>query len=428
MRPVRDPAAFARARARMAALLIAALAALSLAAAGAHAQAKKTQPAAPSKSQAAQPASPPTTGPNGWPTIATEAKQAFMIDMQTGAVLLDKAGDELMPPSSMSKLMTAYMVFEKLSKGELKLDDELPVSEKAWRIQGSKMFVTLGSRVKVEDLLRGMIVQSGNDACIVLAEGLAGSEEAFAEAMTKKAREIGMPRSVFRNASGWPDPEHVMTPRELAVLARTLIERFPEYYGYYSEKEFTYGIDEATKKPIKQGNRNPLLYKNIGADGLKTGHTEAAGYGLTASVKRGDRRLILVVNGLSSMNQRSREAERLIDWGFREFATVPVAVAGSSIEMADVWLGDKPTVTLASPQNIAVTVPRPAARSIRVTLRYDTPIAAPIAVGQPIGVLEVTGDMMDPKQFPLIATANVAKQGFPQRVLTAAAYLVWGKK
>ncbi len=176
MRPVRDPAAFARARARMAALLIAALAALSLAAAGAHDQAKKTQPAAPSKSQAAQPASPPTTGPNGWPTIATEAKQAFMIDMQTGAVLLDKAGDELMPPSSMSKLMTAYMVFEKLSKGELKLDDELPVSEKAWRIQGSKMFVTLGSRVKVEDLLRGMIVQSGNDACIVLAEGLAGSE------------------------------------------------------------------------------------------------------------------------------------------------------------------------------------------------------------------------------------------------------------
>ncbi len=420
--PDRSPA-FVRQPRWMALLL---LAALPFLAAEAGAQAKKNQPAQ-GKTQAAQPASPPA-GPGQWPTVATEAKQAIMIDEQTGTVLLDKAGDELMPPSSMSKLMTAYMVFEKLAKGELKLDDELPVSERAWRIQGSKMFVQLGSRVKVEDLLRGMIVQSGNDACIVLAEGLAGSEEAFAETMTKKAREIGMPKSVFKNASGWPDPEHVMTPRELAILARALIERFPQYYGYYSEKEFTYGVDEQTKRPIKQGNRNPLLYKNIGADGLKTGHTEAAGYGLTASVKRGDRRIILVVNGLGSMNQRSREAERLIDWGFREFATVPVAVAGATIENAEVWLGQKPTVSLASAQSVAVTVPRPAARTVKVTLRYEGPIAAPIAVGQPIGVLDVTGEGMEPKQFPLIATADVAKQGFPQRALSAAAYLVWGKK
>jgi len=421
--PARSPA-FGR-NPRWLTLLL--LAALPFLAAEAGAQAKKTQPAPQSKTQAAQPA-PPPAGPGQWPTVATEAKQAIMIDEQTGTVLLDKAGDELMPPSSMSKLMTAYMVFDKLAKGELKLDDELPVSERAWRIQGSKMFVQLGSRVKVEDLLRGMIVQSGNDACIVLAEGLSGSEEAFAEAMTKKAREIGMPKSVFKNASGWPDPEHVMTPRELAILARALIERFPQYYGYYSEKDFTYGVDEVTKKPIKQGNRNPLLYKNVGADGLKTGHTEAAGYGLTASVKRGDRRIILVVNGLASMNQRSREAERLIDWGFREFATVPVAVAGATIENAEVWLGQKPTVSLASAQSVAVTVPRPAARTVKVTLRYDGPIAAPIAVGQPIGVLDVTGEGMEPKQFPLIATADVAKQGFPQRALSAAAYLVWGKK
>lgn len=422
--PSRPTTAFARS----ARLVLVLAAALTLAAGDALAQAqKKNQPAPQGKAQQAAPA-PAPTGPNGWPSIVTEAKQAFMIDEQTGAVLLDKAGDELMPPSSMSKLMTAYMVFEKLSKGELKLDDELPVSEKAWRIQGSKMFVQLGSRVKVEDLLRGMIVQSGNDACVVLAEGLAGSEEAFAEAMTKKARELGMAKSVFKNASGWPDPDHVMTPRELAILARVLIERFPQYYGYYSEKEFTYGVDDITKKPIKQGNRNPLLYKNIGADGLKTGHTDAAGYGLTASVKRGERRIILVVNGLSSMNQRSREAERLIDWGFREFATVPVATAGATIENAEVWLGQKPTVSLASAQSVAVTVPRPAARSVKVTLRYDGPIAAPIAVGQPIGVLDVTGEGMEPKQFPLIATADVAKQGFPQRAITAAAYLVWGKK
>lgn len=417
------PTAFAF-TARLALVLTAAL---TLAATDASAQAKKNQPAPQGKAQQAAPA-PPPTGPNGWPSIVTEAKQAFMIDEQTGAVLLDKAGDELMPPSSMSKLMTAFMVFDKLSKGELKLDDELPVSEKAWRIQGSKMFVQLGSRVRVEDLLRGMIVQSGNDACIVLAEGLAGSEEAFADQMTKKARELGMAKSVFKNASGWPDPDHVMTPRELAILARVLIERFPQYYGFYSEKEFTYGVDDITKKPIKQGNRNPLLYKGIGADGLKTGHTDAAGYGLTASVKRGERRIILVVNGLTSMNQRSREAERLIDWGFREFATVPVATAGATIENAEVWLGQKPTVSLASAQSVAVTVPRPAARSVKVTLRYDGPISAPIAVGQPIGVLDVTGEGMDPKQFPLIATADVAKQGFPQRAITAAAYLVWGKK
>src|SRR5690606_36226397 len=203
----------------------------------------------------------------------------------------------------------AFMVFEELAAGRLRLEVTLPVSEKAWRIQGSKMFVPIGERVKVEDLLRGVIVQSGNDACSVLVEGIAGSEERFVEMMTERARELGMSRSVFKNASGWPDPEHVMTARELAVLARLIIERFPQYYHYYSEKEFTYGIDGATKKPITQGNRNPLLYKGGGADGLKTGHTEAAGYGLTASAKRGDRRLILVVNGLKSMAERSREAE-----------------------------------------------------------------------------------------------------------------------
>ena len=362
-----------------------------------------------------------------WPTIATEARQAILIDFQTGAVLLNKNADELMPPSSMSKLMTGYMVFDKLKKGELKMEDELPVSEKAWKTFGSKMFVPLGDRVKVEDLLRGMIIQSGNDACIVLAEGLAGSEERFAELMTQKAREIGMPKSVFRNAHGLPDAQHVMTARELGHLAMLIIRNFPEYYGFYSEKTFTYGVDQVTKKPITQGNRNPLLYKNIGADGLKTGHTDAAGYGLTASVKRGDRRLILVINGMQNVNARSREAERLIDWGFREFETVTIAKAGQPIDEANVWLGVAQKVALAADTEIAATMPRPQRKSLKVVARYDDPIAAPIAKGQPIGRLVISANEAETKEYPLVAAGDVAKLGFADRIATAASYLVWGR-
>lgn len=362
-----------------------------------------------------------------WPTIATEAKQAILIDFQTGAVLLNKNADDLMPPSSMSKLMTAYMVFDKLKKGELKLEDELPVSEKAWKTFGSKMFVPLGERVKVEDLLRGMIVQSGNDACIVLAEGLAGSEERFAELMTQKAREIGMPKSVFRNAHGLPDPQHVMTARELAQLATMIIKNFPDYYGYYSEKTFTYGIDQVTKKPITQGNRNPLLYKNVGADGLKTGHTDAAGYGLTASAKRDGRRLILVINGMQNVNARSREAERLLDWGFREFETVTIAKAGQPIDEANVWLGMAPKVGLASDVEVAATMPRPQRKALKVVARYDDPIAAPITRGQPVGRLAVSVGEGETKEYPLVAAADVAKLGFVDRIMTAASHLVWGR-
>ncbi|WP_119422869.1 D-alanyl-D-alanine carboxypeptidase family protein [Desertibaculum subflavum] len=362
-----------------------------------------------------------------WPTIATEAKQAILIDFQTGAVLLNKNADELMPPSSMSKLMTGYMVFDKLKKGELKLEDELPVSEKAWKTFGSKMFVPLGERVKVADLLRGMIIQSGNDACIVLAEGLAGSEEKFAELMTQKAREIGMPKSVFRNAHGLPDPQHVMTARELAHLASLIIRNFPDFYGLYSEKTFTYGIDQVTKKPITQGNRNPLLYKNVGADGLKTGHTDAAGYGLTASTMRDGRRLILVINGMQNVNARAREAERLLDWGYREFETVTIAKAGQPVDEANVWLGVAPKVGLASDVNISATMPRPARKSLKVVVQYDDPIPAPIRRGQPIGRLVVSASEMETKEYPLVTAGDVAKLGFADRIATAASYLVWGR-
>ena len=271
--------------------------------------------------------------------IETMAREALLVDMDTGAVLLEKNADKPMPPASMSKIMTTYMVFSRLREGKLAMDDTLPVSERAWRrggcvSDGSTMCLKLGERVKVEDLLQGIIVQSGNDASIVIAEGLAGSEEAFASEMNKKAKEIGLKGSVFRNSTGLPEPDHVMTARDLAVLAERTIKDFPEYYHFYSEKEFTYN-------GIKQGNRNPLLYKSVGADGLKTGHTKEAGYGLTASAKQADRRVVLVVAGLPSMAARAEESVRLIDYAFREFENVPLVKAGEQVETASVWLGEE---------------------------------------------------------------------------------------
>jgi len=360
--------------------------------------------------------------------VETQARQMILMDYDTGTVIFEKNADELMPPSSMSKLMTAYMVYEQIEAGKLRLDDMLPVSEKAWRIQGSKMFVPLGGRVKVEDLLRGVIVQSGNDACIVLAEGIAGTEERFAEMMTERARQLGLTNSTFRNASGWPDPQHLMTARDLASLAKLLISRFPQHYHFYSEREFTYGVDQVTKKPITQGNRNPLLYKDIGADGLKTGHTEAAGYGLTASVKRGDRRLILVFNGLKSMNERSREAERLIELGFSQFENYKLFSAGAVVDEADVWLGNMARVPLVIDRNLAMTLPRQSRGNFKVTVSYDNPIPAPIAKGTPVAKLTVMNRDAVVSEVPLLAGADVQQLGFTGRISAAISYLLWGAK
>ncbi|MBU0723494.1 MAG: D-alanyl-D-alanine carboxypeptidase [Alphaproteobacteria bacterium] len=354
-------------------------------------------------------------------TIETSARQVFMVDFDTGTVLLEKNADEMMPPASMSKLMTVYAVFQQLKEGNLKLTDELPVSEEAWRKGGSKMFVELGSRIKVEDLLRGVIVQSGNDACIVLAEGLAGSEQAFADRITGLAREIGLERSVFKNATGWPDPEHLMTPRELALLAGRLIRDFPEHYHYYAEKEFTYN-------GIKQGNRNPLLYSMPGADGLKTGHTEASGYGLTASVKRGDRRLILVVNGLPSMNARTQETARLMDWGFREFDNYALFKAGETVEQAEVWHGEARNVPLVAAKDITATLPRSARKEMVISVAYQGPIAAPIQKGDPIAVLRITASGGNFAEIPLVAGADVPKLGLFGRMLASAQSLVFGQR
>lgn len=353
--------------------------------------------------------------------IETPAKQAYILDAQTGTVLLDKDADSLMPPASMSKLMTAYMIFQRLKDGRLTLEDEFLVSEKAWRKGGSKMFVEVGSRVSVEDLLRGIIVQSGNDACIVVAEGIAGSEEAFAEMMTETARKIGLEKSVFRNATGWPDEDHVMTARELAILAERIIADFPEYYHYYAETSFTYN-------DIRQGNRNPLLYTMPGADGLKTGHTEASGYGLTASAKRDGRRIILVVNGLPSMNARSQESGRLMDWAFREFEALSLFKAGETVEQAEIWMGDTHTVPLVSAEDIVITVPKAARRSMVVSAVYDGPVAAPVKQGDRIATLRVAlpnGTTMD---YPLQAGADVEELGLFGRMLAAAQHLAFGPR
>jgi serine-type D-Ala-D-Ala carboxypeptidase (penicillin-binding protein 5/6) len=353
------------------------------------------------------------------PTIETQAREAFLVDFQTGAVLLDKNADEPMPPSSMSKLMTTYLVFSRLQHNRLSLDDEFTVSEKAWRMGGSKMFVEVGNQTKVEDLLRGVIVQSGNDACIVLAEGIAGSEEAFAELMNEKAQELGMTSSHFTNATGWPSPNQYVTARDLATLAKHTIEDHPEYYRYYSEKEFTWS-------GIRQGNRNPLLYRNIGADGLKTGHTEEAGYGLTASAVQNGRRLILVVNGLPSMQARADESDRLLSWGFREFGNYALFKAGDTVDQAAVWLGEEETVPLVIPQDLTVTLPRGDRNGMQVAVIYDGPIPAPVPAGEPIATLRVTWPEGVPVEVPLEAGEAVEQRGPFGRIAASIKFLLLG--
>ena len=353
--------------------------------------------------------------------IETEARAAYIVDFRTGAVLLDKNSDERIPPASMSKMMTYYTVFAYLKEGKATLEDMLPVSEKAWRTQGSKMFVPLGGRVKIEDLLRGVIIQSGNDACIVLAEGLAGSEQAFVDEMNKKAQEIGLTGSHFTNVTGLPDPEHYMTARDLTTLARHIITDYPEFYKFESERDFTYN-------GIKQGNRNPLLYKDFGADGLKTGHTDEAGYCLTASAVRDNRRIIMVLAGLSSMKARATESERLIEWAFREFGGYALFKPGDTVDDADVWLGDATKVPLTVAADAVVTIPRRARKDMKVTAVYDKPIKAPIAQGQSVGKLVVTVPGQQPTEFPLVAANAVDRLGAMGRVGAALGYLVFGAK
>jgi D-alanyl-D-alanine carboxypeptidase (penicillin-binding protein 5/6) len=350
----------------------------------------------------------------------TLARAAILVDHDTGQVLYAKNADEPLPPASMSKLMTVLMVFERLHDGRLQLDDEFTVSEKAWRKGGSKMFVEVGKRVKVEDLLRGIIVQSGNDACIVVAENLAGTEEAFAEQMTARAHDLGMTHTTLRNASGWPDPEHLMSVRDLATVAGVIIREYPEYYTIFGETEFEYS-------GILQYARNPLLRRDVGADGLKTGHTEDAGYGLTASAVRDGRRLILVVAGLETPGQRARESERLLEHGFRDFKAYALYEAGETVESAAVWLGEQETVPLITEQSVVLTLTPEARRQLEVKVVYDGPVPAPVPLGAPLGQLEITAPGIEPKRVPLLAGAEIPGAGLLGRMSGALGYLIWGR-
>ncbi len=406
-------------------LLVAAL--LSGAAMPAAAQAPKrppAPPAPPAHPAPARPRKPAEAVPTGTPAqtpigpLDTAARFAIAIDFNTGVTLLEKDADVAMTPSSMTKLMTAYIVYGMLRAGRLKLDQELPVSERAWRMGGSKMFVPLNGRVKVEDLVRGLIVQSGNDACIVLAEGVAGSEEQFVELMNKRAREIGLERSNFRNTTGWPDAEHRMSARDIAILARRLITDFPEYYKYDAEKSFKYNN-------IEQENRNTLVQKGL-ADGLKTGHTDDGGYGMVVSSSRQGRRTVVVVNGLSTMRQRAEEAERLLEWTFREFENVTLFTAGDTIEQAPVWLGTTATVPLVGGRDVVVTMPRGWRNKARIALEYARPVPAPITRGTVLGKLTVTGAGVPDLNIPLLAGADVARLGLPGRAMAVLSRMVGG--
>lgn len=355
------------------------------------------------------------------PTIDTTARDAYVIDFNTGAVLLDKNGDARIPPASMSKLMTEYIVFSYLKEGRATLNDMLPVSEKAWRTQGSKMFVPLGGEVRLEDLLQGMIVQSGNDACIVLAEGLAGSTDAFVKLMNDKAKELGMTGSHFADVDGLPDPDEYMTAHDLAILARHLITDFPQYYHYDAEKEFTFN-------GIKQGNRNPLLYTDSTVDGLKTGHTDEAGYCLVASALRNGRRVIEVLAGMNTMQDRAGQGRTVLDWAFREFDDYTIAKAGVVIDRAPVWMGQAGQVPVAVAHDVVITLPRGDRTSMKVAAVYDGPVPAPVTAGQTVGKLTISTPDTQPIEVPLVTTQAVRPLGVFGHLAFNAAYLLFGRQ
>lgn len=345
----------------------------------------------------------------------TLARAAWVYDMETGTVLLSKNAEEPLPPASMSKLMTLNMLFEALKDGRVRLDDTFAVSSRARAIGGSTMFLNETDRPTVEDLIKGIIVNSGNDACVVVAEGLAGSEAEFARKMNERARALGLTQSTFANASGWPDPNQKMSMQDLGRLAVRLITEFPEYYGYFGLTEFQYG----GRAPDNRFNRNPLLSMGIGADGLKTGHTEEAGYGLVGSAVQGGRRIVFVVSGLKDAAERAEESRRIVTWAFREFALKTVAPAGTRIAEAEVWLGTAPRVGLVVAKDLRLLLPSLVQDALQGEVIYDGPIAAPIAAGQKLADLVITVPGMNPVTVPLVAEQAVGEGGFSTRLRTA---------
>lgn len=351
----------------------------------------------------------------------TSAKSAIVLDLSTGLTLMEKNADMALPPASMSKLMTLNMAFEALQDGRLTLDQRLPVSQHAQNYGGSTMFLNTRDRVSVEDLIRGVIVLSGNDASAVLAEALSpdGTERGFARMMTDRAQDLGMTNSTFANSNGWPADGQRMSMRDLSTLAKRLITVYPQYYGYFAETEFAFD----NRAPDNRFNRNPLLKLGIGADGLKTGHTTEAGYGLVGSAKQGARRIIFVLSGLATQQDRASESERITNWAFRQFAQQQLAEQGVIIAEADVWMGSAAKVGMAATQDIKILVPIVSKNDVTSKISYKGPLMAPIQAGDKVAELIINVPGIGDSVHPLVATETVSSGGFMVRVRTAATVL-----
>ncbi|WP_204115795.1 D-alanyl-D-alanine carboxypeptidase family protein [Shimia biformata] len=352
----------------------------------------------------------------------TKARAAFVIDQTTGTILMAKEADTPLPPASMSKLMTLYMAFDAIREGRLSTQETLPVSRHAQSYGGSTMFLDTRDNVKVEDLLRGIIVLSGNDACVVIAEALSpdGTEAGFARLMTRKARNMGMTNSTFANSNGWPAPGHVMSMRDLVLLANRIITDFPEFYPMFSETEFAFD----GRAPKNTENRNPLLKLNIGADGLKTGHTTEAGYGLVGSARQGNRRVIFAISGLDSAADRAEVSEQIVNWAFRQFTETTLARKGDRIAEAEVWMGQSKKVALVPEKDMTLLLPILSTENVPAEVIYDSPIAAPIAEGQKLADLVLRPEGLPEIRVPLVAEKAVGAGGFTVKIRTAAQMLI----
>jgi len=356
-----------------------------------------------------------------------KARTAILQDYLSGEILFEKDADKSIYPASMTKIMTAIIAFDLIRSGDLNLDEKFLVSENAWRLSSagySSMFIMVGDEVSVENLLKGIIVASGNDACVALAEGIAGTEDEFAVMMTAKAKEIGMENTNFANSSGINNTENVSTVRDIMIMSRYLIKEFPEKYKYFAEKEFTW--DRTGGDPITQGNRNPLLYKSLGADGIKTGYLAVEKYSLASSVERNGRRLIGVGSGFNTKNDRSRESAKLLTWGLTNFDLVEITKANTPIEDIDVWLGKKDTVKTYIKSDIYKTIPKAKKRLLKVTLNYNGPIQAPIKKDDILGKLKLIFDGELIEEYDLLAYENVKKLNVFSRLMKSINFLIWG--
>jgi len=359
--------------------------------------------------------------------IEIKARTAILQDFLSGEILYEKDPDRSIYPASMTKIMTSIIAFDLIKSGDLSLDDEFIISEKAWRLSTagySSMFIMVGDQVSVEDLLKGIIVASGNDACIALAEGIAGTEEEFAILMTMKAKELGMDNTNFTNSSGINDPDNYSTVRDILKMSNYLIKQHPEFYKWFSETEFTW--DRTGGDPITQGNRNPLLYKNLGADGIKTGYLAVEKYSLASSLEKNGRRLIAVGSGFETKNSRSKESTKLLTYGITNFDLIEIAKAKKSFDKVDVWLGKKKQVDVYVDEDIYRIIKKAQKRFLKVSINYSGPIEAPIKKGQIIGKLNISYNENIIGEYDLLAANNVKKVNMFSRLMKSINYLIWG--